>query len=106
MKAQITIEFLIVSAGLLAVYALLLPSLINSFENANEHFNKNTIKAIEGQITWKAGEVDLLEPGSMLKSEVNSPVEFTIESYGVEIKKGRNELLFVKTIAGVEIHSK
>ncbi|MFH0713712.1 MAG: hypothetical protein V1722_04480 [Candidatus Micrarchaeota archaeon] len=122
---QVTIEFLVITAGLLAAYALVLPSLVNSFQQSSFAFNSNVEKAIARQIAWKIQQVNLLEEGSELQSVFYSTSVFQIlinqnevsllnssfPAQGalpkvLQVPKGNCTVLFAKTLDGVEIQLK
>ncbi len=124
MRGQATLEFLILTVGLLAIYSFLLPHFLNSVSTGITNFNAGAGNFITQHIAWKSREVNLLEEGDELTSSVYSPVEFrlffengiinsqfnsSIESSVVDgelfITRGRNELSFVKTPVGVEVQS-
>ncbi len=125
MKGQISLEFLVITAGMLAIYAVVFPLLFSSFQTSLLGFNTLAANSIAQQIKWKAEEVALLEQGALLTSRFSSPVEFVVIvnngelftdfNYSDEINaldnelflaKGRNEFVFEKTEHGVEIYSK
>ncbi len=126
MKAQVSIEFLVITAGLLAIYSLVLPALTSSFQNTTLDFNGNIAKSIVNQIAWKTREVNLLEEESVLYMNFNSPVEFSLafnngeisssfnystDANGVAdgtlvISKGLNAVKFTKIQEGVQVSSK
>ncbi len=108
MRGQLSVEFLVVSAGLLAVYSLILPSLFSSFEKTSVSFNSQLRNSIIQNIEWKANEVELLEDGAVLYADITSPFEFNFSSRGssVNVAKGKNSFEFIRTSQGVEIQSK
>ncbi len=108
MKAQVSVELLVISAGLLAVYSLVMPSLFSSFEKTSASFNSQLQNSIIQNIEWKASEVELLEEGAVLYADVTSPFEFNFSTRGslVNVAKGKNSFELIRTSQGVEIQSK
>ncbi|MFH1246874.1 MAG: hypothetical protein V1644_00700 [Candidatus Micrarchaeota archaeon] len=108
MRGQVTVEFLVVAAGLLAVYAVSFPVFASSFQKASNEFNSQVSNSIVDQVKWKASEVELLEEGSTLYSEVNSPFEFnfSVGETAFNVKRGVNVFQFSRTSSGVEIQLK
>lgn len=122
---QVTIEFLVITAGLLAAYALVLPSLVNSFQESSLAFSSAAEKTIAKQIAWKIQQVNLLDDGSELQSVFYSQSAFQIlinqnevsllnSSFpaqgalpmNLEIPKGNCTVLFAKNSAGVVVYLK
>ena len=122
-RGQLTLEFLMITAGLLAVYAVVLPSSLSSFQRSSNVFDSNAGASIVSAMIWKANEVNLFESGSQLSGKFNSPLEFnfSIENNVVrapfnvsiapdnigdaqfEVKRGDNLFTFLKTNSGVSI---
>ncbi|MBI4406674.1 hypothetical protein HY571_02055 [Candidatus Micrarchaeota archaeon] len=108
MKGQITLEFMVITAGLLAIYAALSPLFFSSFQDSLLGFNAVAVDSISEQIKWKAEQVELLDEGAILIYRFSSPVEFAtaVKNQELFIEKGKNELVFEKTDQGVEVYSK
>lgn len=120
-RGQVSLEYLVLTAGLLGVYSIVLPGLLSSFQNGQYNFNDAVQKSIASQVAATAKEVNLLGEGSELQSNFTSPVDFEIVfgnqqvitgnySFGApvvdgnaQVKKGRNGFTFLKTDAGVKI---
>ncbi len=126
MKGQVTLEFLLLYASLLAIYAVVLSVAIPQFNKANTAFNEMTVNNIAEQIAWKANEVNLLNDGSIFYANFSTPFETTFSvssnqittnssnaSFAIRardreitLRKGVNELIFEKTSESVEIQLK
>ena len=106
----------------MAIYSLLLPSMLSSYQSASSNFSTVASKVIVDQTAWKIGEVNLMDEGAVLEMHFNSPLdfEFNIENGEIQtlnysakanggvdatmvVKKGRNDLQFTKTSNGVEV---
>ncbi len=105
MRAQASMEYLLLTAGMLVIYAFVFPVFLSSFQNASNSFTNASIKSIGDQLQWKAQEVNELGAGSMLEMRLFSPVgsQFNINDAELNVTKGENIFTFQKTETGVSI---